>query len=104
MAMGSPKSAWRGATRYTAFKADGSILWSVPTRDASSRVTGSTVFDLDGDGRAEILYNDERYFRVLNGETGAVRYEVRSTSGTAFEYPIAADVDGDGHGDRGGVE
>ena len=35
------------------------IRWKVANADCSSRVTGSSVFDFDGDGNAEVIYNDE---------------------------------------------
>ena len=84
-----------GATAYTVFNGDGSVLWSSTTDDDSSRITGSTVFDLDGDGEAEVLYNDEQFFRVYRGRDGKVLFETRSTSGTHVEYPIVANIDDD---------
>jgi hypothetical protein len=72
-----------------------SVLWSVPTLDVSSSRTGSSVFDFEGDGFPEVLYSDECYLRVYNGKTGAVLYQLANSSGTASQYPIAVDVDGD---------
>ncbi|MFA6984719.1 MAG: Ig-like domain-containing protein [Arenimonas sp.] len=83
------------ASRYTAFNADGSILWSSPTQDLTSRSTGSTVFDLEGDGEAEVLYNDEQSLRIYRGRDGKVLFEVRSTTGTQMEYPTVANIDDD---------
>ena len=74
-----------------------SVKWSVLTLDASSSRTGSSVFDFEGDGSAEVLYNDECYLRVYNGKTGDVLFQTPSSSGTAAQYPIAVDVNGDGH-------
>jgi hypothetical protein len=74
-----------------------SVLWSVATADASSSRTGSSIFDFEGDGAAEVLYNDECYLRVYDGKTGAVRVQIASSSATAAQYPIAVDVDGDNH-------
>ncbi|PRQ00594.1 hypothetical protein [Enhygromyxa salina] len=71
------------------------VLWSVPTLDVSSSRTGSSIFDFEGDGAAEVLYNDECYMRVYDGTTGEVLLEFASSSGTAAQYPIAVDVDGD---------
>jgi hypothetical protein len=73
------------------------VKWSVPTADVSSSRTGSSIFDFEGDGAAEVLYNDECYLRVYDGKSGAVRFQVASSSGTAAQYPIAVDVDGDHH-------
>jgi hypothetical protein len=72
-----------------------SLKWSTVTQDLSSNRTGSSVFDFQGDGPAEVVYGDECYFRVYNGADGAVLYEVPSSSATIHEYPVVADVDGD---------
>jgi hypothetical protein len=74
-----------------------SALWSVPNHDLSSSVTGSTVFDFEGDGIAEVVYADECFLWVFDGPTGNVRYAGMSTSFTGTEASVVADVDGDGH-------
>ncbi len=71
------------------------ILWSVDVQDTSSSRTGSSVFDFEGDGRAEVVYNDECHLRVFDGRTGDVLFERANTSRTGSEYPIVADVDRD---------
>lgn len=73
------------------------VLWSAPNHDLSSSVTGSSVFDFEGDGKAEVVYNDECYLWIYDGPTGAVRLTLPTTSFTATEASIVADVDGDGH-------
>jgi hypothetical protein len=73
------------------------ILWAQPSKDASSNVTGSSVFDFDYDGKAEAVYADECYLRVYDGTTGTVIYSVARSSGTTYENPVIVDVDGDYH-------
>ncbi len=73
------------------------ILWTQPSQDRSSNVTGSSIFDFEGDGKAEAAYSDECFTRVYDGVTGDVIWSVASQSGTAYEYPVIADVDGDFH-------
>lgn len=73
------------------------IRWSVPNNDCSSRVTGSSVFDFDGDGQAEVIYNDETHFRIFRGTDGVILFEEPNRSHTRLEYPIIADVDNDGN-------
>jgi len=73
------------------------IRWKVANNDCSSRVTGSSVFDFDGDGNAEVIYNDEQYFRMFDGATGATLVQVVNHSHTRLEMPIVADVDNDGN-------
>lgn len=71
--------------------------WASLTQDDSSRVTGSSVFDFNGDGKAEVVYNDECYFRIYEGPTGRVYQRLKSQSPTRIEYPVVADVDNDGN-------
>ncbi|MBI2391240.1 MAG: VCBS repeat-containing protein [Deltaproteobacteria bacterium] len=71
--------------------------WSADTHDLSSNVTGSSVFDFEGDGAAEVVYNDECYVRVYSGKDGKVLFQQPSSTATIHEYPILADVDGDGN-------
>ena len=94
---GAPEIGVAGEKFYTVLEADGTVKWSRPTQDGSSGRTGSSTFDFEGDGRAEVVYADERALRVYDGATGAVRLEVPHSSCTAYENPVVADVDGDGN-------
>ena len=71
--------------------------WRRATEDNSSRVTGSTLFDFNGDGAVEVIYNDECFFRVYDGATGETLFKQPSESRTRIEHPIVADVDADGN-------
>jgi hypothetical protein len=75
------------------------ILWAKPTTDCSSASTGSTVFDFDGDGKAEVVYSDEQRMRIYDGATGNELASVCNTTATLIEFPLVADVDNDGHAD-----
>jgi hypothetical protein len=107
---GRVEVAVAGATAYTVFDydcrpgttealcpslRDDFILWTQPSQDASSNTTGSSVFDFEGDGRAEVVYADECFTRVYDGASGEVMYSHYRTSCTWHELPIVADVDGD---------
>ncbi|MBX7192324.1 MAG: hypothetical protein K1X94_09710 [Sandaracinaceae bacterium] len=73
------------------------VRWQVPNTDCSSRSTGSSVFDFDGDGRAEVVYADEQNFRIFSGVDGTVLFDdTDHTSNTRLEMPIVVDVDNDG--------
>ncbi|MCA9620163.1 MAG: VCBS repeat-containing protein, partial [Myxococcales bacterium] len=72
-------------------------VWSQTNHDASSSQTGSSVFDFEGDGKAEVIYNDECFVWVYDGATGAVLFTANTQSFTGTEATIVADVDGDGH-------
>ena len=89
-------SCKKGATKTVcpSGRTDG-ILWSVTTQDISSSVTGSSLFDFEGDGQVEVVYNDECHLYVLEGKSGKQLMKIPNTSRTASEFPLIADVDGD---------
>lgn len=98
---GEPEIGVAFANNYQVVQlsADGSALeqlWASPNHDFSSSVTGSTVFDFEGDGAAEVIYNDECFLWVYDGATGSVRFATQTTSFTATEASLVADVDADG--------
>ncbi len=72
------------------------LLWTVPTGDDSSSGTGSSVFDFNGDGRAEVVYNDQYFFRVYDGVNGRALFEEPNSSRTRTENPVIVDADNDG--------
>ncbi|MCP4012025.1 MAG: VCBS repeat-containing protein, partial [Phycisphaeraceae bacterium] len=74
----------------------GDVEWQSPIQDGTSNMTGSTVFDLDGDGDYEVIYRDETHFRVFRGSDGDVLFEDALSSFTANEGVVVADVDRDG--------
>lgn len=71
------------------------ILWAQPSNDATSNVTGSSVFDFDADGRSEVVYADQCFLRIYDGATGLVAASIANTSATTYENPVIADTDGD---------
>lgn len=90
------------ANFYSVLKVDGAnsalaLLWKAENHDLSSSVTGSTVFDFEGDGASEVIYGDECFLWVYDGATGAIKYATSRSSFTATEASLVADVDGDGH-------
>jgi hypothetical protein len=70
-------------------------LWSRRTQDHSSNITGSSVFDFEADGKAEVVYADECFARVYSGSDGKVIFSQYRSSSTWLENPVVADVDGD---------
>ena len=94
---GLPEVGVADLSLYTAYDTDGTLMWSNTVSDYSSSQTGSAVFDFEGDGAAEIVYADEHTLWIFDGATGAVRMAQEGhASGTLMEYPLIADVDGDG--------
>ncbi len=104
---GTPDVAMAGGVAYGVY--DGKKLldptvadptmWVKQTRDCSSASTGSSVFDFDGDGKAEVVYSDEIHLRIYRGSDGTELFKTCNTTGTLQEYPLVADVDNDGHAD-----
>jgi len=104
---GRPEAALAGRGAYAVFDLDCAgdpapfgcwgpgILWAMPSQDYSSSVTGSSIFDFEGDGIAEGIYADECYVRVYHGNTGEVLFSQARQSGTWYENPIIADANGD---------
>lgn len=115
---GRPDIGTAGASFYVVVVYDPvegelSELWRAPTEDDSSSRTGSSVFDFDGDGRSEVVYNDEEYVRIYPGvepdcrltpvgpgcdglmTDDEVLFRDLNSSRTRSEYPVIADVDGD---------
>jgi hypothetical protein len=112
---GTPDIGTAGGSSYVVMRFDGvdtlEILWSAPTEDDSSSRTGSSVFDFDGDGKTEVVYNDEEYLRIYPGvepdcassgpqcdgimTDAELLFRDLSSSRTRTEYPVIADANGD---------
>lgn len=86
-----------GEASFCASSRTDGILWSHEVQDLSSSVTGSSVFDFEGDGKAEVIYNDECSLYILSGEDGTELLKLLNSSRTAAEYPLIVDVDADGN-------
>lgn len=74
-----------------------SLKWSTTHTDGSG-CTGATLFDFNQDRINEIVYRDQTQLRIFDGDgqvlPGATFNDVRSA--TLREFPIIADIDGDG--------
>ncbi len=82
-------------TKLSVWDVDGTMLWDTGIND-SSGLAGCSGYDMDGDGAYEVLYADQDALRIYDGATGALFYENYShSSGTVWEYPVIADIDGD---------
>lgn len=107
---GEPEIAVAGGCWYSVFELD-AFGWleryaMYQTRDWSSASTGSMVFDFNGDGASEVVFSDEDAVYVWGVDTtpGLDPWErltpylidTEHKSWTIHEYPVVADVDGDG--------
>ena len=81
---------------FSLWNPDGTMVWSRPIEDPSG-FSGCAGADLNGDGVYEIVYADEVALYILDGPTGEIlaRWDDRE-SVTGIDYPVVADVDGDG--------
>ncbi|MCA9666323.1 MAG: VCBS repeat-containing protein [Myxococcales bacterium] len=94
--IGVAMANYYSVTKVDLAKKEMKVLWQQVNHDFSSSVTGSTVFDFQGDGSAEVIYNDECFLWVYDGKTGAVRFATPTNSFTGTESSLVADIDGDG--------
>lgn len=97
---GRPEIGLATANAYVTLRVTAEALieaaWVVPVNDASSNITASAMFDFDGNGITEVVYQDTCRTRVFSGIDGAILFEVPNSSGTASNYPTVADLNGDG--------
>ena len=81
-------------------------VWQQPHNDTSGQ-TGITLFDFNQDNIMELVYRDSENLRIINGSgkshiTGNDTicpynlYARMMGAGTGCEYPIVADINGDG--------
>ena len=101
---GQPEVCLTASYRMYAFDFDpvGKRLtqrWQRNTGDDSGATTMS-MFDFDQDGSVELVYRDQNNLRILNGSDGTDKISVIACSSfTGNEYPVVADVNGDGAAD-----
>ncbi|HAA15555.1 MAG TPA: hypothetical protein DCE41_29160 [Cytophagales bacterium] len=72
-------------------------LWIVDITDVSA-FTGTAVFDFNGDGAFEVVYRSTNKLYIIDGIDGSLNNTTTQDcpSGTYGDYPIVADVNGDG--------
>ncbi|MEM6272749.1 MAG: FG-GAP-like repeat-containing protein, partial [Bacteroidota bacterium] len=70
------------------------VLWQRTTVDESG-FTGSVLFDFQGDGQVEVVYQDEDSIYVFDGATGNELASDVCRGGTVANHPIILDVDAD---------
>lgn len=92
---GQPEIGVAGSNRYVVFETNGTIKWQAEIFDGST-FTGSSVFDFEGDGNAEVVYGDEYFLRIFRGTDGVELFRFQKSANTSSELPVIADVDGDG--------
>jgi outer membrane protein assembly factor BamB len=75
---------------------DGSVIWK---KTWPAGANGTTVADVDGDGRMEVIitdYGKPKSIFLLSGQDGSEIWR-RETGGTCYGRPTAMDVNNDGY-------
>jgi len=102
---GTPEIVVMGDNSIAAVKPDGTVRTIPLPYSTAQPVSGRTVtiFDLNGDGKPELLYNgvvgpddNNGTLFILDGQTGALLHSITSPRISTDGSPIIADVDGDG--------
>jgi len=94
---GYPEIIVAGGNELYALNHDGTVLWQAAVQDETG-LSGASIFDFEADGVPEVVYIDEIQMMAFDGATGEVRFQTDAhNSDTMGEYPVIADVDGDGH-------
>jgi len=83
---------------YAVFRADGSMIWSVPIDASGNYGTLMPAFDFDGDGSFDAVVQTRTKLYVFDGPTGAIRLQL-GTDGGLGSGVIVVDADADGHAD-----
>ena len=90
-------------TKIYALDENFDLKWEVDITEKTSGNTGTTVFDFNGDGKSEIVYRDEKFLYIIQDTVdiggnpmGMIRQAFPCLSRTGREYPVVADVNGDG--------
>ena len=92
---GYPEILSAGGNELRAYNHDGTMLWSANVIDESG-ATAASIFDFEGDGIPDVVYIDEVKMYAFDGPTGGIKFSNdKHASGTMFDYPVVADVDGD---------
>ncbi|MCR2805642.1 rhamnogalacturonan lyase family protein [Paenibacillus soyae] len=82
----------------TAFDLDGNVLWQVGTPDPNCGGPGSDypaqLYDIDGDGRCEVLCVMNKRFFILDGRTGQEKRSFELPSELAHDCIIIANLSG----------
>gem|GEM_PF-2004172 len=92
---GEPEIMLSNSRQFLVYDAELQPRWAEPVRDASGSA-GGTAFDFMGDGSAEAMYADEHELFAFAGSDGHVVLQEPRSSPTLLEYPVVADIDGDG--------
>ncbi len=94
----------KGITKFFILDRNGHLKQTlpIPSMSCPAENIAPTVFDLDGDGVPEVIFDAGGYFQIFNGKNGTLLYRDAATPCSLtnhdnYQRTIVADVDGDGH-------
>ncbi len=87
------------ALGYVVHRPDGSLVWAAPGEDCDAPTRGSSFFDFDGDGDAEVVRYLGQQLVVHEGGDGTLLHSACNTGEPGPAHPLVADVDADGFGE-----
>ncbi|MDD9174997.1 choice-of-anchor A family protein [Aliivibrio sp. S2TY2] len=90
-----PGIAYAGYEKLVMLNTFGELIWETKVDDSSSGKIGVTAFDFNSDGRDEVIYQDHNKVAILDSLTGKALFETANSTGTLWEYPVVADLEGD---------
>ena len=94
----------KGITKFFILDRNGHLKQTlpIPSMSCPAENVAPTVFDLNGDGVPEVIFDAGGYFQIFDGKNGTLLYRDATTPCTMtirehYQRTIVADVDGDGH-------
>jgi large repetitive protein len=88
----------RGESRFFVLDKNGMLKRTITLHNDYPDYSTATVYDLNGDGKPELLIYANQWFRIFDGQSGRLLYSESISSGGMDAEPnvVVADVDGDG--------
>lgn len=92
---GAPEVIIATASGLFTFRGDGSRYWDRASSGSASNRGGASAYDLNGDGKWEVVWSGPNYLEILDGETGDPLVEESAQAPTCAGPVPVVDVDGD---------
>lgn len=85
-----------GNGKYFILDKDGNLKRTLAVPGYNSQAIAATVFDLNGDGRPEVMIHTAGHFRIFDGQTGQMLFEDSfGAGGASYQNVLISDVNGD---------
>jgi len=100
---GEPEIGIKGLNTYYILDKAGKVKqtlavpYAYANGDTGGYFSSPTVFDLNGDGHPNVMFNSDGFFRIFDGKLGTLLFEEKFGTSGIFQNVIVADVSGNGH-------